>query len=317
MCLALSMSIAHATSNDEGDDLVTSDAKADITEDDLVSLPKAKSKTEAASLSDCDCEIPDAKPLASKKVGISESFAEDLKKSIAEQSEDDLENPYVLEKDHEESFLADKTPKSKTQTASMDATTLNALYMAAYQQGYQQAQMAAMYSQQYSSINSNPGVTTLTNSLASMSSSLNSANTGSAIVSGSYPTFSIYNPSSSLYSGYNTSPGILPALSTNNYGGYSYNTYGTNGVLPAPTYSSYGTTNSGVLPAPSSGVNYSSMGMPAPGSYNYSNVAMNGYPGMMRPQMRNPYMGNMNGYGYGNSGFGISAGLNIGFGTGY
>ena len=316
MCLALSMSIAHATSNDEGDDLITSDVKADISEDDLVNLPKAKSKTEAASLSDCNCEIPDAKPLAAKKVGISESFAEDLKKSIADQSEDDL---YSIDDEKSDSLIADKGRKAPTKNSqqAIDATTLNALYMAAYQQGYQQAQMAAMYSQQYNSMNSNPGVTTLTNSLASINNSLNSNMGSTVLVNGTYPTFSMYTPNSSMYSGINSSPGVLPALSMNNYGGYNYNVYGSNGVLAAPTYSSYGTTASGVLPAPTTSSMYSSSpGMIAPSSYGYSNVAMNNYP-MMGPQIRNPYMNGMNNYGYGNSGFGISAGLSVGFGMDY
>jgi hypothetical protein len=189
------MSIAHATSNDESS--LEKELSA-LIDKDSDSDNAATAKTEAASVSDCNCEVPESesKPLVSKKTGVTQEFATDLKKSLASDAKEYLETKEVAKKSDD---------STKNQTAVLDAASLNALYMAAYQQGYQQAQMAAMYSQQYSNINSNPGVTTLTNSLASMNNSLNTT-PATTVVNGTYPSFSIYNPSSSLYTGQTQRP---------------------------------------------------------------------------------------------------------------
>ncbi|MFM6929463.1 MAG: hypothetical protein ACKOX6_13425, partial [Bdellovibrio sp.] len=216
LCLALSMSIAHATSttsDTESDfeqkvsSLITDDSNDEISNSD-------SSKTEAASVSDCNCEFSDsvAKPLASRRTGVTQSFAEDLKESIAKEIKEDLETQAVVENSADlkvASVTEDVSKKASAQqrTAALDAASLNALYMAAYQQGYQQAQMAATYTQQYASMSSNPGVTTLTNSLASINSSLNTMPT-TTVTNGTYPSFAIYNPNSALYAGQTSTSGI-------------------------------------------------------------------------------------------------------------
>ncbi|MFM6929121.1 MAG: hypothetical protein ACKOX6_11695, partial [Bdellovibrio sp.] len=101
-------------------------------------------------------------------------------------------------------------------------------------------------------------------SLASINSSLNTMPT-TTVTNGTYPSFAIYNPNSALYAGQTS----------------------TSGILPAPTYTSYGASNSGVLAAPG-------------GS---SNTAM-GSPYMLGAQMRSPYM---------NSGVGFNVRLGMGY----